>query len=86
LEVVEGTKPVSQCGGGNIRRRFLAFPQRAQAPRRAWRACTLEALVERSKASAVAYASVFKEAVVEGFREWKSTSAKVNKVAVHDSV
>ena len=36
---------------------------------------TLEALAERSKASAVAYAGVFKEALVEGIREWKSTPA-----------
>ncbi len=37
---------------------------------------TLDVLAERSKASAVAYAGVFKEAVVEGIREWKSTPAK----------
>jgi hypothetical protein len=37
---------------------------------------TLEALAERSKASAVVYAGVFKEAVVEGIREWRSTPAK----------
>ena len=36
---------------------------------------TLEALAERSKASALAYAGVFKEAVIEGIREWKSTPA-----------
>jgi hypothetical protein len=29
LGMGEGTKPVSQCGGGNVRHRFLAFPQRA---------------------------------------------------------
>ena len=41
---------------------------------------TLEALAERSKASAVAYASVFKEAVVEGIREWRSAPAKSTKL------
>lgn len=37
---------------------------------------TLEALGERSKASAVAYAGVFKEAVAEGIREWKNPPAR----------
>jgi hypothetical protein len=41
---------------------------------------TLEALAERSKASAVAYAGVFKEALVEGIREWRSAPAKSTKL------
>ena len=31
LGVVEGTKPVGQGGGGNVRHRFLAFCRRARA-------------------------------------------------------
>ncbi len=30
LGLDEGTKPVSQCGGGNVRQRFLAVPARCQ--------------------------------------------------------
>jgi hypothetical protein len=37
---------------------------------------TLKAVAERSKASAVAYAGVFKDAFVEGIREYKRAPAK----------
>ena len=38
LGVVEGTKLTEKCGGGSVRDRFLAFPQRLPSPRGARRA------------------------------------------------
>jgi hypothetical protein len=51
LGVGEGTKPVSQCGGGNVRHRFLAFPQCAPRGRqRAAGRATRRARFARHKA------------------------------------